>query len=713
MAMLAAVIVQTALLVWLYRRTNSRWNWRGPQLSATAVLAVLLMLRLIQMRINCRPEWFTYFFIGTDLVLLTLATRRRSDATTPLWPLLLLPLVQIVWANTHGAFIIGPVVIATFAIAAWLQVIVAPRPPQAGLLAKRLTLATLLASLACLVNPYGVAGALYPLHLFRVLTDPLYSQVISEGRPVQLITAPESGGLGWSLLACWILAALGLLGRMLEGAQKGKSEKPTIFFGKVALSPALAGMWQTAANEIGLGFLGVCVMLGYLSLSAIRNVPLLVLVVAPLVANGLEYSADGFAGVIGAAWARLRKRVNGAADAVNILHSKTARMVLQIALALMLAWVYREIISERFYASLGWRTRVAVGFSSHEHPLAGIRFLGRNSDAFPANLTVYGDTRSANCLLLRFGPAWKTYFDGRHAEIYDPATFRRAVNSRIETNLFLSESQKYRIGVVCFALADLKEDRSPLAEFLYARTNNWRLVYLDDCAVVFAASNTTDAKFLEHYQLLLPPDDAAAQRAAFATWLKAQGRASLAALDDPDNVELSRSAAARALVCTMQLNGLLAPKPQTSALRLCRLAAFLDHLGWRVVADDLFETAVAEDADVKSLTLTRAIKHAIAVRDGATNNTPENIVLRAEMLNRVRARCAAWQALAPKNGVAEFGGAYLKFADGQFAEAAATLTSMHKRYNDAAISNLLTSAQNALAGTNLPPAPENQGVKNR
>ena len=706
MAMLLVVIVQTSLLVWLYRRENSRWNWRWPQLSVTAALAVLLMLRLIQMRINCRPEWFTYLFIGTDLILLTLATRRRNDdSLPPIWPLVLLPLVQILWANTHGAFIIGPVIIATFAAAAWMQAIVAP---QAGLLAKRLALVALLASLACLVNPYGIKGALYPLHLFNVLTDPLYSQSISEGHPVQLITAPESGGLGWWLVVCWIFAGLGLLGRLLEGAQNGRLEKSAIFLGKTRLSPTLAGMWRMATDEIGLGFLGVCVMLGYLSLSAIRNVPLLALVVVPFVANGFEYSADGFAGALGAAWARLRGRTTGAADAVNILHGRTTRMVLNIALALTLAWCYREIISERFYASLGWRTRVAVGFSSHEHPLAAAGFLSQNRAAFPTNMTVCGDTRSANTLLFRFGPAWKTYFDGRHAEIYDPVTFRRAVNARTNTDLFLSEAQKYRIGVVCLALADLGENRSPLAEFLYGRTNDWRLVYLDDCAVVFAATNTTDAAFLKSYQMPPPPDDAIAQRAAFAAWLKVQGRASLAALDDQNNVELSHSTAARGLMNVMQLGGLFAPKPQTSALRLCRVAAFLDHLGWRVVADDVYKTAVADSTgiDEKRATLPRAIKHAIAVRDGATHDVPANIVLRIEMLARVRECVATCRMHDLENDMpmCKYGQAYLQVADGHFSEAATTLTTLLKKYHDAALSNLLTSAQAGLARTNSPAA---------
>ena len=47
------------------------------------------------------------------------------------------------------------------------------------------------------------------------------------------------------------------------------------------------------SNNPSLGYLFSCAVLAYLSLSAIRNVPLLPLVVAPLVASGIEYAADG------------------------------------------------------------------------------------------------------------------------------------------------------------------------------------------------------------------------------------------------------------------------------------------------------------------------------------------------------------------------------------------------------------------------------------
>ena len=635
--MVAAITLQTSLLVWVLQRhtgaSGSRgWRWRWPFLSIPAALAVLLTLRLLQMRINCRPELNTYLLLGAFLLILTVASRSSASsiqhpegesckhqppATCHLCLLLwLLPVLQILWTNTHGAFIFGPLLVWTYASAAWLQWLVGCRTTTPQAMPLRLTAVAAMTTLACLATPYGLSGTFYPFHLFQVLTDPLYKNGIVEAHPVDLTMALDSGSLGYVLLACWVLAGLGVLGRGLEGLRKG--------------SEALVEASKQSSVICNLGYLVSCAAMAYLSLTAIRNVPLLPLAVAPLVASGIEYAADGLAAVAARILAlkivgcrlqifgKLKTEHGGptrdpsaaASRGVALLHSRAAHILANALLALALLCLYRSIVSERFYNALGWRMRFAIGCSDHEHPLAACDFMAQHRPEIACR-TLYGDTRSANLFLARFGPQWPVYFDGRHAEIYDPPSFRTAARTRCNPACFTNEAATYGIALACFSLTDLKEDFSPLAVAL-GQTNTWRLVYLDDCAALFAAATPSNAAFVARYGLPCAPTNATRQRLQFADWLTRQGRGSPAALYDPANRSLEEGALAGGLVNLLQLGGVWAPTRHIEPLCFGRLASFLDHLGWTVVADDLYQEMFRWPESFPA-TLPRAIRHAQAV----------------------------------------------------------------------------------------------------
>ncbi|MEI6210043.1 MAG: hypothetical protein WCR06_00315 [bacterium] len=743
--MVLGITLQTAFLVWLLRRganrdgalraepdfgghngrreavpNGERWNWRWPFLTVPAVLAVLLMLRLLQMRINCRPELNSYLFLGSFLIILTLAAKSveargqksevsdhggklarhaTRDTRHILW---LLPLLQVLWTNSHGAFLFGPVLVWAYAGAAWLGWLAgwwqgrAHHPvdphglaPQSempisrlatGPAPVRLSVVAILTTLACLATPYGLAGTFYPFHLFSVLIDPIYKNGVVEGQPVSFATVLGSGSLGYAFLACWVFAGLGLLGRLLEGVRAEhptlNTEHSTSKFSCVIQFRCWVldvGCWMFTSS-LSLGYLVSCAAMAYLSLTAIRNVPLLPLVVAPLVANGIEYVADGFAALLGQMYFFLRRtrvpsgragppdppqqldrgkpatygacsaRALPAETGIALLHSRAAHSLAQVLLALALVCFYRSIVSEQFYASLGWRMRFAIGYSDHEHPLAAANFIAQHRNEITCR-TLYGDTRSANLFLARFGPEWPVYFDGRHAEIYPPSSFCTAARTRWDTALFTREADTYGIGLVCFSLTDLKEDRSPLAVAL-GKTNSWRLVYLDDCAAVFAAQTPPLADFVARYGLPCAPTNAAQQRLLFADWLARQGRADLAALYDPANRALEEGLLAGGIVNALQLNGLWAPSRRLEPLRFCRLAAFVDNLGWTVVADDLYQQT-RRWPESFPVTLPRAIRHA-----QATYQTVSNLVLQAEMRTRLSSRARELQGLDPENPTA-------------------------------------------------------------
>jgi hypothetical protein len=414
---------------------------------------------------------------------------------------------------------------------------------------------------------------------------------------------------------------------------------------------------ETAADAAELpvihaGFLVTALAMVWLSLAAVRNLPLAGLVAAPLVADGLAYAADGVAALAGRICGGVRTLLRAAggagaaercaAQGVAWLHSRRTHRVAQLLLACFLLLIYRAIVSERHYEALGWRMRFAIGYSDHEHPLAAADFLARNRAAIDSPV-FYGDTRSANLVLARFGPEWPVYFDARHAEIYPPATFRLAAKTRWDFATFQQEAAKYGMRLAGFSLTDLKEDRSPLAVAL-GRTNSWSLVYPDDCAALFAGrGGSSQDGVIARYGLTVAPTNLLLQRPVFGEWLKRQGRDTLADLDDPSNRALEEGVAARWVVRVLQFNGLWAPRRDLVAMRLCRLAKFLDHLGWSVVADDLYQQALQRPAAWR-VTLPRAIRQARKVMCAATDP-----LLREEMRQRVRERAGLLLQLDPGN----------------------------------------------------------------
>ena len=118
-----------------------------------SLLAWLPALLVLGGRMYIRPETLTLLYLAIDLAILCRWERYPGLA----W---LLPLVQVAWVNSHGLFVLGPILIG-FALVDALF-----RPGALAPGRKRwwriVALATLLTGLACLVNPYGVRGAFSP-----------------------------------------------------------------------------------------------------------------------------------------------------------------------------------------------------------------------------------------------------------------------------------------------------------------------------------------------------------------------------------------------------------------------------------------------------------------------------------------------------------------------------------------------------------------------
>lgn len=117
----------------------------------------LLYLRILFERTDLRPELFSYFLLSVYITLLYYFRGKTSRLLYVLIPL------QLLWVNLHIYFALGLIVLALFL----LDALITHRKNLLAKPVKQLFIVFLLCCVASLINPNGLAGLLYPLHVFQ------------------------------------------------------------------------------------------------------------------------------------------------------------------------------------------------------------------------------------------------------------------------------------------------------------------------------------------------------------------------------------------------------------------------------------------------------------------------------------------------------------------------------------------------------------------
>jgi tetratricopeptide (TPR) repeat protein len=152
--------LQVVVVVLTFALLLSLGYIRGRALGPTVIL--LLVLLVYQLRMTLRPDMFSLLFLSFYIAILGGHLERR-------WSLWAVVLVQILWVNTHGFFIFGPVVILIHIMAEGIKrhVPLAYEWNTVGRLSdeeyRRLKWILAAAVAACLVNPHFIKGAWYPV----------------------------------------------------------------------------------------------------------------------------------------------------------------------------------------------------------------------------------------------------------------------------------------------------------------------------------------------------------------------------------------------------------------------------------------------------------------------------------------------------------------------------------------------------------------------
>jgi len=320
-----------------------------PERTALTLVALALALVVAGDRIMPRPELPTFVLLAGTLLLFD-RFERRGDAWIYAWPLL-----QLLWVNLHGLFVLGFAVAGACAANELVRPLLrrgALRPERL----RRLAIVAGLALAACLANPNGPDAALLPLQQLQMIGAP------GQRAGVALQSA-ETASLvrGWPLLSPVLLGAFGAL-TLLSGAAMAVNLR--------RLRPGDLLLWGA--------FL-------LLALVAIRNMSLFALLAAPILVRNTNEWLD-------ARGARL-----------------PAAELLAAGAAVALAWLAWDTARGDFFRRLDSPREPGLGVLEVFHPVRAAEWIAEKRPPAPLGHHM----ADGGYLLWRLHPDYRVLADGR------------------------------------------------------------------------------------------------------------------------------------------------------------------------------------------------------------------------------------------------------------------------------------------------------------
>ena len=373
-----------------------------------------------------RPHLFTLLFGVIFLWMLELAKEamEAGHGARARRLLLILPVLSVLWTNMHAGFVLGVMLAGCYGAgeaAAWL-LLTDERSLHFGR-AWRFLLTSFACFAASLINPYFIA---LHKHMFTFLHDSYSFEHIIEYQSVSFHSA-----MAWTWETMMLLACVAAF-RELQRKQ----------------------------------FCYVCmiVLWGHLGLLAGRNVPIFMLMAAPIVAWNVAELLNSVEQAPVADWA---KRVIGSFSRLAAEVDETDRLprvhlTSFLALALVTAIIYAPKPPEKFQPQ----------YDTKRYPAKALQFLGGPG----IHNRIFTDDEWGDYLLYTLYPT-KVYIDGR-SDMYGDKfclNFIDIVSVKYDWEQSLS---KYNVDTI------LLPTTAALAGAL-KESHKWRVVYDDHVAIIF------------------------------------------------------------------------------------------------------------------------------------------------------------------------------------------------------------------------------------
>jgi tetratricopeptide (TPR) repeat protein len=452
------------------------------------VLAWLPALLVLGGRMYVRPETLTLLYLSIFLAIIA-----RWDHFPRL--AYLLPLVQVAWVNSHGLFVLGPIVVAFGLLDAALFGGI--KGPEARRWWRHILLASAATAAACLINPYGITGALYPLELAGTMSNPVFRQNIAELMPIADFVR-VAGLSNLPLQLYFLTMALGALSFLVplscsiwvRLARPRASARPTVAAAETAPRDERASgtgkrrrrrrSEERSAAEVGPQATAAADRAANWRVSPFR---LLLFGAFCLLSLQATRNSHQFAAMVGtvtawnfAEWAAVRRQRRAGFAGAVASESVGPRLVAAGAVIALLLWVG----SGWFYTMAGEGRSIGLGEAPLWYPRDAVRFAG--SPGMPERFLSFHNGHSS---LFDYycGPQRKVYTDPR-LEVAGAELFKRYIelDRRMKKDQPGWEAELDQMGRPV-VLVDHEYNSAIGATLL--KSAHWRCVWFDAIAAVF------------------------------------------------------------------------------------------------------------------------------------------------------------------------------------------------------------------------------------
>ncbi len=411
------------LLFWAYDRDNH----------PLIVGMLLLTLLVYQLRLTIRPDIFTLLFL--TLYILALARHLGQKA---IW--LFLFIIQVLWTNMHGFFVLGPILIFSVLFTEFIKrrMILPFEMSEIARLSdleyRHAKILFVLTLTACFFNPNFIEGAVYPFRvLFSISGDSqVFFQYIKElQRPLTLSTIFQ-----------W---------------------EPYPAFRAILLISGIGLLWNL--KKVDLSIFLVWGIFLILALSASRNIVLFSIVACCSTLASLPILSFRL-------WMPLE-------EWKERFHYICVLVLNVLLIAVMVFYIQKLTLHGYFDFDNYERKSEYGGVSKRNFPYKAVDFLVKNK----IRGNFFNDFNSGAYLLGRASPDIKVFIDGR-TEVYGAKFFndyRKAWEG--DTRLFDELSLKYHFTGAFLNSVNVPAPRKTIRHLYKSR--EWKLVYFDHDAVIF------------------------------------------------------------------------------------------------------------------------------------------------------------------------------------------------------------------------------------
>jgi hypothetical protein len=399
-----------------------------------AIVITVLAVASSSVHWLARPHLFTLLF----LVLFYFVCERVREGRTTFAGIpyfVLLPAGTLLWANLHGGFVIGILMVGVYGAGEVLTLAFSADPAVRRPAATRAahwfgTAAVCLA--ASLVNPYGWR---LHVHLVEYLRDPYASQHIAEFFSLSF------------------------------------HHPAAIFFEALLLLSAASVFWYGSQGRFTESLL--LLLFGHAGLLAARNIPLFAIVSTPLVAAAVDAWLVRLPHLDVAGWLRRAgARFNEIAAETTATDSIPRWHVVSVAgFALVAAILFAPTPPKRFRSE----------YDPKSYPAGAIEVLRRDPSARIFTHDEWGDY-----LIWRLYPTGRVFVDGR-SDFYGDDFENKYIDVLNVTHDWQQILDGFGVNTI------LMPPGAPLAGVLKESTR-WRSVYNDGVAVIFRSVPTAAGK---------------------------------------------------------------------------------------------------------------------------------------------------------------------------------------------------------------------------